>query len=251
MIDIHTHVLPEIDDGATSLEEAVSMCRVAAADGCTAVVATPHQRHRAWWNSDLDRLERLRQEVQAAVGPGLRVLPGAEIRVDSELLTDLDRWPDAGVLSLAGSRYLLIEFSRQEPDPDPVGLVHELGVAGWRPVLAHPEEIRWLADDLETLGHMVELGATLQVTAASVTGAYGHKIQDRARRLLDEGMVHFVASDTHDTTLRPPGLGEAAAEISRRWGEAVAHLLTAVNPRAVVEDQPLPAPEEVLSLPHE
>ncbi len=251
MIDIHTHVLPGIDDGAGSLEEAVSMCRAAAADGCTAVVATPHQRHETWWNSDLARLERLRRKVQAEVGTEIRVLSGAEIRVDQGLLAALDRWPGAEVSSLAGSRYLLIEFSRQLADPDPAGLVHELVVAGWRPVLAHPEEIRWLADDVATLARLVGLGAALQVTAASLTGGYGHKTQDRARRLLDEGLVHFVASDTHDTSMRPPGLSAAAAEITRRWGPAAARLLTVTNPRAVLQNQPLPAPDEALSSAHE
>ncbi len=251
MIDIHTHVLPEIDDGASSLDEAVSMCRAAATDGCTAVVATPHQRHEAWWNADLGRLESLRRRVQAAVGPELRVLPGAEIRVGDGLLSALDRWPTAEVLSLAGSRYLLIEFSRHQPDPDPAGLVHELVVGGWRPILAHPEEMHWLAEDLGTLHRLVALGATLQLTAASVTGRYGRKTQDRAHRLLDEGLVHFVASDTHDTSTRPPGLSEASSEIARRWGDAVARLLTVTNPRAVLGNQPLAPPEQALSSPDE
>lgn len=247
MIDIHAHLLPGIDDGPGSLEEAVAMCRAAAADGCTALVATPHQRHGLWWNGDPERLEELRASVAAELGGAVRLLLGAEVRIGEGLVEALERWPHGGATSLAGSRYLLVEFSRSQPDPDPAGLVHELVVAGWRPVLAHPEEIEWLADDLPAIEHLVSLGATLQVTGASLTGGYGRRMLERAQTLLDRGLVHFLASDAHDLAVRPPGLAAAAREVARRWGEAVAELLTVVNPQAVLDDRPLPSPTEVLS----
>ena len=110
MIDLHCHILPGIDDGAKSLEEAVEMCRLAAAEGCRAMIATPHQRRGAWWNGDRQKLTELARELQAAVGPGLRVLLGGEIHVDSELLAEVEKLPGGGIFPLAGSRYLLIEF---------------------------------------------------------------------------------------------------------------------------------------------
>ena len=248
MIDLHIHLLPGIDDGPGSLDAAVAMCRRAAEDGCTDLVATPHQRHELWWNDDLDRLARLGRELQEAVGRGPGLLPrihlGAEIRVGDGLLEAIDRGPRGGIQPLAGSRYLLLELSRFVPDPDPAGLVHELGVAGWVPVLAHLEEIRWLADDLETVAHMISLGTRIQVTGASLTGTYGRPRQERALRLLDAGLVHFLASDAHDLDQRPPGLADARREVARRWGESVATLLTETNPRAVIENRPLPTPDE-------
>lgn len=247
MIDLHAHLLPGIDDGPSSLEQAVAMCRAAAEDGCTALVATPHQRHGLWWNGDAERLEELRAEVAAEVGAAPRLLLGAEVRVGEGLIEALANGSAGGVTSLAGSRYLLIEFSRVHPDPDPAGLVHELVVSGWRPVLAHPEEIDWLAYDLPALERIVALGAALQVTGASLTGSYGRRIQERARALLDRGLVHFVASDAHDLTHRPPGLAAAAREVARRWGGEIAELLTVTNPQAVLDDRPLPAPDELLS----
>lgn len=250
MIDLHIHLLPGIDDGPASLETAVAMCRRAAEDGCTDLVATPHQRHELWWNDDLDRLKKLERALRDAVGQGPGRLPrlhlGAEIRVGEGLLDAVDRGPEGGIQPLAGSRYLLLELSRFVPDPDPVGLVHELSVAGWRPVLAHLEEIRWLAEDLETVGHMVSLGATVQVTGASLIGTYGRPRQERARHLLDAGLVHFLASDAHDLEQRPPGLSAARSEVAHRWGEPVAALLTEINPRAVIENRPLPAADEAL-----
>lgn len=250
MIDIHAHLLPGIDDGPSELEEAVAMCRAATADGCTAVVATPHQRHGLWWNGDPERLEELRAAVAEAADGAPEVFLGAEVRVGEGLVEALEAWPRGGVTSLAGSRYLLLEFSRVQPDPDPSGLVHELAVAGWRPVLAHPEEIEWLADDLRTLERLVFLGAALQITGASLTGGYGRRTADRARTLLDHGLVHFLASDAHDLRMRPPGLAAAAREVARRWGDDVAHLVTVTNPQAVLDDRPLPSPTEALSAAH-
>jgi protein-tyrosine phosphatase len=247
MIDLHLHLLPGIDDGPSSVDEAAAMCRAAAADGCTAVVATPHQRHGVWWNTDHAALERLRASLQAEVGPALDVHLGAEVRVGEGLLGAIEHGPGHGVTTLAGSRYVLIEFSRSQPDPDPAGLVHELVVTGWRPVLAHPEEIEWLARDLAAIERLVALGAALQVTGASLLGGYGRRIEERVRLFLDAGLVHFVASDAHDLHQRPPGLAAAAREIACHWGEDVATLLTVTNPRAVLEDRPLPEPHEALA----
>ena len=246
MIDLHVHLLPGVDDGPASLADAVRMCRLAAEDGCSTLVATPHQRHDRWWNGDPGELERLRARLQDALGGEPRVLLGAEVRVGEDLLDALDLGRAGGVVPLAGSRYLLLEFSRVVPDPDPAGLVHELTVAGWRPILAHVEEIRWLAGDLELIRELVARGATLQVTGSNLQGHRGGRVQSRARRLMDAGLVHFLASDGHHPESRPPGLAPERAEVARRWGEAVAELLTEINPGAVIEDRELP-PVEALA----
>lgn len=241
MIDLHIHLLPGVDDGPDHLDEAVEMCRRAAEDGCTVLVATPHQRHDAWWNGDLAALERLRARLQDALGGEPRVLLGAEVRVGEGLLEDLDRGREGAVLPLAGSRHLLLEFSRLVPHPDPAGLIHELVIAGWRPLLAHVEEIRWLAHDLPMVERLVSRGAGVQVTGASILGHYGRSIQARADRLLDAGLVHVLASDAHDCVHRPPGLAGARAAVARRYGEDVAELLTEVNPGSVIADRAFPA----------
>jgi protein-tyrosine phosphatase len=240
MIDLHTHVLPGIDDGAEDLAEAVAMCRLAAAEGCEALVATPHQRREPWWNCDPEELAALRERLQEAVGPSLRLLPGGEIRVDGELLAEVERLPASGLLPLAGSRYLLIEFGGRESPDAAADLVHELAIAGWRPVLAHPELIRWMAGDPASVARLVALGATVQVTAMSLTGDFGRRAQSDAVRLLNAGLVHFVASDCHDTRRRPPGLRRACEVLARLGGGELARRLTAENPRAVIEDRPLP-----------
>lgn len=238
MIDLHCHILPGIDDGARDLEDALAMCRMAAADGCEAMVATPHQRRGIWWNTDGQRLAALCAELQTALGEELRVLLGGEIHVDSELLTEIERLPASGLQPLAGSRYLLIEFGSEHDEDEAAHLVHELAVAGWRPVIAHPEFVPWL--DLAVVERLISLGATMQVTALCVTGDFGRRPQQDTHALLDAGLVHFVASDSHGTRRRPPGLRRAAEAIAGLWGEETARRLTIDNPRAVVEDRPLP-----------
>ncbi|HEV3459723.1 MAG TPA: CpsB/CapC family capsule biosynthesis tyrosine phosphatase [Thermoanaerobaculia bacterium] len=244
MIDLHCHILPGIDDGPQSLEQAVEMCRLADAAGCEAMVATPHQRKSDWWNCDRAQLAALRRKLQEAVGPRPRILGGGEIRVDPRLLAEMLalREDDAeGPLPLAGSRYLLLEFGSEAGLPEAADLVHELSVAGWRPILAHPEFIHWMAAQPAAVAHLVSLGALAQVTAMSLTGDFGRRAQADASRLIDMGLVHFVASDAHDLKRRPPGLRRAWEVVAARWGEEAARELLAANPGAVIADQPLPS----------
>jgi protein-tyrosine phosphatase len=241
MIDLHTHILPGIDDGADTFEEALEMCRRAEQDGCEAIVATPHQRHQRWWNCDGADLARLRSDLQEALGNSPRILAGGEIRVDDALLADVEAIPASGLQPLAGSRHLLVEFSRSGSGPAPELIVHELVVAGWRPVLAHPELLPWLAPDLARLEHLVELGGRLQVTAMSITGDFGRRPQDAARAMLDAGLPHFVASDMHGVDRRPPGLSLAYRALRAGWGREIADRLTTENPRRILADEAVEA----------
>jgi protein-tyrosine phosphatase len=254
MIDLHCHILPGVDDGPPSLEDALAMCRLAAADGCEAMVATPHQRREPWWNDDVERLrergglwelaDELQERVRETLGNGFQVLLGGEVHADREILSEVERLavgktPGGTILSLAGSRYLLIELDRWGSMDEAVHLIHEITVAGWRPILAHPELIPWL--DLDLLAHLVRLGATAQVTAMSVTGDFGRRPMQDSHRMIEAGLVHFLASDAHDTRRRPPGLRRAGLMIEGRWGDGLARRLTVDNPQAVVENRPLPA----------
>lgn len=246
MIDLHSHVLPGIDDGADDLATAVAMCRLAAADGCTAIVATPHQRTTHWDNSDLARLEALRRAVADEVGEEIEIHLGGEVRVDSGFLAELaDAEPGSaaghGPAALAGSRYLLLELDRHHLRVDPADLVHELIVAGWQPIFAHPEFIPALARDLDLVADLAAAGALFQITAMSLTGDFGRTPRQVCHDLLDRELAHFVASDAHGVDHRPPGLSRARRAVAARWGEETADRLTRDNPRAVIEDRPLAA----------
>jgi protein-tyrosine phosphatase len=240
MIDLHCHLLPGVDDGPWRLEESVAMCRLAESEGTRVLVATPHQRHPSWWNEDRAKLLALVAELQERLGEWPRVLPGAEIRADAELVAAVDELPGGSLLPLAGSRYLLVELNRQAPTVDPAELVHELTVAGWHPILAHPEHYPWLLAQPELIERLIAQGALLQITGASLTGYFGRRPQLACRNLLDAGWVHFVASDAHGIDRRPPGLQAAFAALAHGWGEETAQALTSGNPAAVIENRPLP-----------
>ena len=243
MIDLHSHLLPGVDDGAANLKQAISMCQLAIADGCRAVVATPHLRHERFWNDDRGELVSLCRQLQQQIGDGLAIHLGGEIAVHSESIEEIHLLPAGSLLRLADSRYLLLEFPFQPYGQDPEETIYEIVIAGWRPIIAHPERIPWLSADPGLLAAMVDHGALSQVTAMSLTGGFGRRPQDAADGLLEQGLVHFVASDAHDDRLRPPGLAGAFRRVAGRWGRGVAENLFRRNPAAVLANRDLdPAP---------
>lgn len=245
MIDLHTHVLPGIDDGARTLEEAVEMCRRAAEEGCSGLIATPHLRHARWWNGKRERLEALLETLQEQLREWLdgsfEVFLGGEIALHSESLDEVYELPGGELQTLAGSRYVLLELDWHGLGPNILDVVHELTVKGLFPVIAHPERYRWLAEDPALIETLVERGAYLQLTAMSVTGDLGGGIRRLCDDLLEAEIVHFVASDAHDARLRPPGLGRAFRQVEEDYGREVAERLFVTHPRAVVEDRRLEA----------
>jgi protein-tyrosine phosphatase len=240
LIDLHLHLLHATDDGALHLEQAVRMAKLAAADGCAALVATPHQRRDEWETADPKRLRDRLAEIEASVGGAIELRLGAEVRVDSDILADLDHRDRSGVLSLAGSRYMLLELDPVGVGPDPVELARELHDRGLTVILAHAELIPFLWDEAEDwFPRLREAGALTQVTAMSVTGEFGRGPRERAWELLRGGFAQFVASDAHRDDWRPPGLSRARALIAATLGDAVAEAVTSGNPRAVLEDRAL------------
>ncbi|MBZ0113738.1 MAG: hypothetical protein K8J08_14830 [Thermoanaerobaculia bacterium] len=239
MIDIHCHVLPGVDDGVPDLAAARALCERAAEDGTTDIIATPHQRHPNWPNEDRGYLETVWRGLREHVGDLLEIHLGAEVRLDSHFLDELERRQSGHVLPLAGSRYLLIELPRAEVGPYPEDVLHEVSIAGYFPILAHPEMIPYLSNDLDRLESFVADGAMLQVTAMSVTGEFGRVPEQAAWSMLREGWVHFVASDAHSAAWRPPGLSSARAALTKQLGVDVASLLTQGNPARILENLPL------------
>lgn len=243
VIDVHCHILPGVDDGPPTLAESIAMCQSAVADGCEAVFATPHYNHPVWPNDDLALLDGKREDLARAVNGAPALLRGAEIRLTSSLLGDLDRRPKAQIPSLGGSRYLLLEFERgARPLVDPAGSIHELRAGGWFPILAHPEFVPWLHDDLDAVAALAARGALFQVTAMSVTGEFGPRAAAFCHELLAQGWARFVASDAHGVARRPPGLSRARAWVEERLSRETAEAIFVSNPAAVLADRPLPVP---------
>ncbi len=240
MIDIHSHILPAVDDGAVDFDTAAEMCRLAALDGCTAILATPHQRTPSWWNCEGETLCSTLEALQSAVGATPRLYLGAEVRIDPRLLSALAEPDLGGTLALAGSTYLLLEFDRRGlRGLDAEGLAQELRLEGWRPIFAHPEFVPELAQDLDLMRRLVQAGALFQVTAMSLTGDFGRRPRVLAESMVEADLIHFAASDAHDISRRPPGLSRAHRHLAGKYGEALARRLTSENPRAVIENRPI------------
>jgi protein-tyrosine phosphatase len=236
VIDLHTHILPGLDDGARTLEESVAMARAAVADGTRVVAATPHVRDD--YPTEVTEMEEgvadLR-EALTAEGVELAVLTGGEIALDHVALLDTDELVRFG---LAGNRnYLLVEFPYYGWPLDLETRAFELRGKGFVVVLAHPERSAEVQSAPARLRPLVEQGALVQLTAASVDGRLGRTSRKAAFRLLELGLAHLVASDAHTPGVRAVGLASAAEAVG---DAALARWLTEAVPAAIVAGNQIP-----------
>lgn len=241
MIDLHTHLLPDVDDGAHDIEESLEMARIAYESGTQYLVLTPHVGAPGvggnYWSSSMyRRYADFRHAVQEAQIP-LRVGYGAEIYAGADLA---QRLSDGQLLPIAGSRYLLIEFPF-DVAPDTVrSALETVSAAGLTPILAHPERYRMTARDPRAIYDWVKSGCIMQINKDSLLGNFGHGIRDTAQMLLSHGLVHCVASDAHHADYRTPRLDTVYRYLSQTEGEACAKILLHENPRRILNrEKPL------------
>ena len=230
MIDIHSHILFGLDDGAETLEESVGMARMAAAAGTTDMVATPHANQV--YEFDPQIVESKIVQLQAAVGETLRIHYGCELHLTMENIEDALRSPEKYTINHRG--YLLVEFSDLLV-PKTIGeILARILAAGMRPMVAHPERNPLLQKRVGEMQAWIAQGASLQVTAQSLLGRYGRSAKASAHELLRSGMVHVLASDAHDLEHRPTALDESRAYVEREFGQEAAERLLEENPRCVL-----------------
>lgn len=230
LIDIHSHILPGIDDGARTLAESVAMLRMAAAAGTTDIVATPHANQRYVYDEAL--VESKLQELRVAAGNGIRVHRGCDFHLTPENVSEA--LADPAKYSIAGRGYLLVEFADDEA-PETAGEIFRkmLGV-GLRPVVTHPERNPVLRERLELVELWVDLGCFVQSAALSVLGRFGNSAKEVVDRLLRNSLVHFLASDAHDCSKRTPTLDGAWEYVAKEFGERAAKGLLQINPAATL-----------------
>ena len=242
MIDTHSHLLPGIDDGAESLEDAVQLCRIAAGDGVTATVCTPHISFR--YANNRETIEGAFGQLQNALreaGIPLRLVKGAEVHLAPDIVDkvrkgDLVTYNDGGT-------YLLLEFPFQQVLTGDQEMVYRLRLVGVTPVIAHPERIGYFMDDPDRLERLVRLGALSQITGGSVLGRFGERSHRASMIMLERRLAHLLASDAHDATYRGPVLAEAADAVERGFGVECSRAMVIENPRALIEGEPIDAPE--------
>jgi len=232
LIDLHSHVLPGIDDGPSALSGSREILDAAIADGITHIAATPHVRSD--WPTKPEVMERLVADVRA-LGAPIEVLTGGEL--DLQYLEALD--DDAlRRFGLGGNpNLLLLEFPYAGWPLQLRDLVFQLEVRGFTVVLAHPERNQAVQEDPSRLQQLVDAGVFVQLTAASIDGRLGRRTAGAARELLDAGLAHLIASDAHAPSVRTIGMTAAAEAVGDR---ALANWLTHDVPRALLASEPLP-----------
>ena len=236
MVDVHCHILPGLDDGASDMEIALAMAESAIADGITHVVATPHSSNE--YSFDYARVRELRQELQGRIGGRLTLATGCDFHLNPENLEALR--VDAPRFCINQRDYLLVEFNEYSIPPAMDQTLHEIQLLGLRPVITHPERNAILRLQTERLRKWVRLGCFVQVTAGSLTGIFGPGAEKNAWRWMADGVVHFVASDAHNTRGRPLKLQPAFDLVREQLGEAKALALFVENPMAAFEGRDLP-----------
>jgi protein-tyrosine phosphatase len=243
MIDIHSHILPQVDDGARSLDEALEMARIAFADGIQQMVCTPHMFNGISRNPEpaevVDRVGALQETLG---GEGLTLLPGNEVHISHQLVQQAC---NNRVTKLNRQNYVLVEFPMMTAPAGAMELFRQLQQNGIRPILVHPERNVQLQLRPALVANLVSSGVYVQVTAMSVTGEFGKAAKSCAHSLLRHNCVHFLATDAHRAERRPPILSrgrDAAAEII---GAEKAHKLVYENPLAVLSGKAIEAEQPV------
>jgi protein-tyrosine phosphatase len=237
MVDIHSHFLPGLDDGAETVDEAVAMIEMAAADGTTHLVGTPHCNDR--YEFSLERNRALLAELQARAGGRITLLSGCDFHLSYENVQAA--LADPHTYAVNQGTYLLTEFDNFSIAPQMVDVFYQLRGAGLVPIVTHPERNPLLQKSgTKLLRKLAEMGCPIQVTAGSFLGRFGPAARAAAEELLRQRLVHLVASDAHDTEKRPPRMSEARAWMEKKHGAELAQALFVDNPRAVVESQALP-----------
>ena len=235
MIDLHTHLLPGIDDGAKTLEMSLEMARQAVGAGTTIMACTPHIYPGLYMN-DAQGIAGHIAALQAELDERdikLKLVRGADAHLVPELLEGLQ---SGRVPTLHNSRYFLLEPSHHVAPPNFEENVFQIMAAGFVPVVTHPERLTWIEDHYPTFVRLAERGAWMQLTAGAITGKFGKRARYWSDRFLGEGLVHIVASDAHNTQARHPRMADAVTRLIECMGKDEARRMVLERPRAILDN---------------
>ncbi len=237
MIDIHCHIIPNIDDGCRNITESIALLKIAATDGIRRMVCTPHI-HKGRFDNNQDNIQlglSMLKKSAKEEGIDIELAGAAEVRFDSEIidLLENDTLPLYGELD--GQHYMLLELPHSNIPPGATHLINYLQNKGIKPVIAHPERNIELLRNPEKITQFTNLGCWLQITAGSIIGQFGQRCHELAHYYLEQDMVNVVASDAHNIKHRPPLLSEAKENIAKLYGEQRAQLLFWQNPYDITE----------------
>jgi len=243
VIDLHAHILPGIDDGPRTIEDALEMARLAVADNIHTMVATPHLfRRKAVELDDLNHPDKIRQAVAqfnerlAAEQIKLTVLPGCEVPLFVDIIRFFD---DRKIITINDTeRYICLEMPDTVIPPATDNIIFELNSRGITPIITHPERNLVFYEMPDKLRRFISLGCLAQITARSLIRGFGWGIARFTKKLLREGLIHLMATDAHNLTGRPPVMGDALKKLSKMVGENRARNMVETLPERIIRGQP-------------
>jgi protein-tyrosine phosphatase len=242
MIDLHAHILPGLDDGASDISESLAMARVASDDGINTIVATPHVLQGVFDNSKekiLSAVATLNKTLQEQ-NIEIKILPGAEYYLEADLPHSLSK---GELLTINDNgRYLLVELPSTSIPRYSAQVLYEIQLQGVTPIIAHPERNAGFTSSPAALKEMISRGIMAQVTSGSITGLFGRRVKQTALSFLKQGLVHLVSSDAHSSRGRAPLLSRASREIEKHLGRDNASKLISQNPHSIIKGEPVEAP---------
>jgi protein-tyrosine phosphatase len=241
MIDLHCHILPGLDDGAKSFEEALEMARIAEKDGIEIIVATPHMFREGYVYDDFKEIEDQITKLNHVLRENtvnVKILKGAEVHISHNLIEEIQKNRENLVLN--ESSYMFVEFPSDHVFRDVKNLFFELMGEGITPIITHPERNSVFSHNTSLLFELTQMGGLIQVNSGSFLGFYGSRAREAVHYFLELNLIHFIASDGHNTKAIAPRLSGAVREVSSRVGEEKANVLVKDNPLAVLEDRELP-----------
>ncbi|WP_461816133.1 CpsB/CapC family capsule biosynthesis tyrosine phosphatase [Faecalimonas sp.] len=218
IVDVHCHILPEIDDGAKNWGEAYQMLRMAYDEGIRVIVATPHHHeHRGMctplqYKKRLTTLRKMAQEIDEK----FLIMPGMEIYFNQDVVHKLEH---KKVHTMGKSKYVLIEFSPNAEFHYIQQGLQQIQMKGYLPILAHIERYRCLLDSEEYVSYLMDMGIYVQVNAGSIIGKSGRTVKKFVKNLLEEQYVHFVGTDAHSSGRRSPMIQKSAEYVQKKFGE--------------------------------
>jgi len=231
-VDLHCHILPEIDDGAANMDESLAMARIAAHDGIRIIVATPHVNKALYSFEEVKQRVILFNRYLEAAGLDVSVLPGGDVSVvfEPSLVKDF---------TINSNGYILVEFPHTHMPHNAATILHNFRKEGLRPIITHPERNPTIMSRPETLLELLEDGIMVQVTAGSLTGDFGRKSQRCALFLLENDAVDIIATDAHSRRFRRPVLSAGFHVAEKIVGRARAEAMVINTPVAVIAGNPV------------
>lgn len=235
-IDIHSHILPGIDDGSADFSMSLQMLALAAKRGTRGIIVTPHNkpgRHNAGQKKITSLIEELKQEMEER-NISIELYFGNEIYYRSGIREELE---EQKCLTMAGSDYILTEFGPMDDFDYIRNGIYNLLAEGYRPILAHAERYEKINGRADRVEDLIEMGCYIQVNAGSIMGNFGFGTKVFTRKLLAKELVHFVATDAHDLGKRSPDLRECASYISKKYGANYMQELCYENPMHIIRNE--------------